>query len=65
MDTEKIIEEYEKKQKRDRRDKIILVIIIILLLITSLSAYRLGKIGYQQVSTNPGDSINLIKVTRR
>lgn len=59
---DKIIEEYEKRKKRDRRDKIALIIIIIILLLLCLLGYRMGKIGYQNVSTNPTDNIRLIEV---
>ena len=63
------IEEYEKIYKSDRRQKIILVIIIIILLLLLwfiwFFGFRLGKIGYQEVSTTPtedGYNIKLIEV---
>lgn len=65
VNKDELIEEYEKIQKRDRIQKIILLIIIIILLLLWLLGYRLGKIGYQEVSSTPtgNDNIRLIKVT--
>lgn len=61
---DKTIEEYEKIHKRDIYHKIILIIVIIILLVIYFLSYRLGKIGYEEVSTNPDDTIKLIEVTR-
>lgn len=61
---EEIIEKYKKIQKRDKIQKIILGIIIIILIVLWLLSYRLGKIGYQEVSTTPNnENITLIKIT--
>lgn len=61
---EEIIEKYKKIQKRDKIQKIILGIIIIILIVLWILSYRLGKIGYQYVSTIPNnEDIKLIKIT--
>ena len=64
INKDKIIEQYEKKQKRDKIQKTILLIIIILLVVLWILSYRLGRIGYKDVSTTPtgNDNIKLIKV---
>lgn len=65
INKDELIEQYEKIQKRDRIQKIILLIIIIIFLLLWGLGCRLGKIGYQEVSTTPtgNDNIRLIKVT--
>lgn len=66
INKDELIEQYKTIQKRDRMQKIILVIIIIILLLLYFLGYKLGKIGYQEVSTiipNGNDNIKLIKVT--
>lgn len=65
INKDELIEQYERIQKRDKTQKIILLIIIIILLLFWGLGYRLGKIGYQEVSTTPtgNDNIKLIKVT--
>lgn len=65
INKDKIIKQYEKIQKRDKMQKIILIVIIIILLLLWILGYRVGKIGYQEVSSVPidnEDSIKLIKV---
>lgn len=61
---ETTVEELLQQKSRDKKIKTILIVIIILLILIYWVSYRVGKIGYEETSSSPVETVTLIRATQ-